>query len=64
MRIDKLEEVEVLAVVLEDMQAAGLINLRPDKEISLAPVEDRVEEMPAMSGTIQPLWSRMSKNAA
>ena len=27
----------VLATVLEDMQAAGLIDLKPDKEISLAP---------------------------
>ena len=27
----------VLAMVLEDMQAAGLIVLKPDKEISLAP---------------------------
>ena len=27
----------VLAMVLEDMQAASLIDLKPDKEISLAP---------------------------
>jgi hypothetical protein len=27
----------VLATVLEDMQAAGLIDLKPDKEISIEP---------------------------
>ena len=46
----------VLAMVLKDMQAAGLIYLKPDKEISLAP-EAQVSEMPKMKRTepAQPL---------
>ena len=34
----------VLVMVLEDMQAASLIDLKPDKEISLAPEVQVSEE--------------------
>ena len=51
-------DAEVLAMVLEDMQAAGLIGLKPDKEISLAPHKEmglapevQVSETAAMSRT-------------
>ncbi len=38
----------VLAIVLEDMQAAGLVDLKTDQEISLAPAVE-VSETPAIS---------------
>ena len=35
--IKNATDAAVLAMVLKDLQAAGLIDLEPDKEISLAP---------------------------
>ena len=37
----------VLAMVLEDMQAAGLIGLKPDKEIMLAPIKHLASRLKA-----------------
>jgi hypothetical protein len=56
----------MLAMMLDDMQAAGLIGLKPDKEISVAP-KAQVGEMPATSRpktTRQSTHDNMSKNAA
>lgn len=42
----------VLAMVLEDMQAAGLIDLKPHKEISLEPDKEF-----SLAPAVQTTWS-------